>query len=69
MISMRCHKRFGLVGALCSFFCIPIVGPSALSFFAKGRQLALGTAADHFGRRPLLVFSFLCSKAALKDVQ
>ena len=39
-------SMFGLIGAICSFFCIPLVG----------------TAADHFGRRPLLIFSFLCSK-------
>ncbi|CAK9018908.1 Hippocampus abundant transcript-like protein 1 (Major facilitator superfamily domain-containing 14B) [Durusdinium trenchii] len=39
-------SMFGLIGAICSFLCIPIVG----------------TAADHFGRRPLLIFSFLCSK-------
>ena len=37
---------FGLIGAICSLFCIPIVG----------------SAADHFGRRPLLIFSFICSK-------
>ena len=29
--------RFGLIGALCSFFCIPIVGLSALSAFANKR--------------------------------
>lgn len=39
-------STFGTIGAICSFFCIPLVG----------------TAADHFGRRPLLIFSFLCSK-------
>ncbi|CAJ1457906.1 unnamed protein product [Effrenium voratum] len=42
----RIAAMFGLISAICTFFTIPVVG----------------AAADHYGRRPLLIFSFLASK-------